>query len=73
MRDPGPGQLEILADRECVELLQSHDLGRIALVDQQVHPLIFPVNYFSDEGAIAFSRACFAPNSRPGLRRGAAA
>jgi nitroimidazol reductase NimA-like FMN-containing flavoprotein (pyridoxamine 5'-phosphate oxidase superfamily) len=68
MRDPGPGQLEILADRECLELLQSHDLGRIALVDQEVHPLIFPVNYFFDEGVIVFRTA---PGTKLNLAPGA--
>ena len=54
MPGPRPGELEILGDEECVKLLRSHDLGRIALVDRNVRPLIFPVNYFFDEGVIVF-------------------
>ena len=54
MLEPRSGQLEILGDAECVKLLHSHDLGRIALVDRAVRPLIFPVNYFFDEGVIVF-------------------
>ncbi len=48
-----PGdRLEILADRECVRLLKSHDLGRIGIVGSDGQPLIFPVNYFFDEGVV---------------------
>jgi nitroimidazol reductase NimA-like FMN-containing flavoprotein (pyridoxamine 5'-phosphate oxidase superfamily) len=54
MVEPRSGQLEVLDDTECVGLLRSHDLGRIALVDRDVRPLIFPVNYFFDEGVIVF-------------------
>jgi uncharacterized protein len=57
MLDPRPGQLEILGERDCVKLLRSHDLGRIALVDREGRPLIFPVNYFFDEGVIVFRTA----------------
>jgi nitroimidazol reductase NimA-like FMN-containing flavoprotein (pyridoxamine 5'-phosphate oxidase superfamily) len=46
--------LEVMPDRDCVILLRSHDLGRIALVDEQNMPLIFPVNYFFDEGVVVF-------------------
>ena len=51
---PAEGQLEILAEMECVRLLHSHDLGRIALIDRQGRPLIFPINYFFDEGVVLF-------------------
>ena len=51
---PGAGQLEIMSDAECIQFLRTHDLGRIALVDRERHPLIFPVNYFFDEGAVVF-------------------
>jgi nitroimidazol reductase NimA-like FMN-containing flavoprotein (pyridoxamine 5'-phosphate oxidase superfamily) len=54
MLDVVPRQLEIMGDQECVRLLQSHDLGRIAVVDQGLRPLIFPVNYFFDEGIVVF-------------------
>jgi len=57
MLDLQPGQLEVLSDGECVKLLRSHDLGRIALVDRDARPLIFPVNYFFDEGVIVFRTA----------------
>lgn len=46
--------LEVMPDRDCVILLRSHDLGRIAVVDESVQPLIFPINYFFDEGVIVF-------------------
>lgn len=57
MQEPQPGELEILAEAECVRLLRSHDLGRIALVDQDVRPLIFPVNYFFEESVVAIRTA----------------
>jgi nitroimidazol reductase NimA-like FMN-containing flavoprotein (pyridoxamine 5'-phosphate oxidase superfamily) len=47
-------ELETIPDQDCVNLLRSHQLGRIALVDPQGHPLIFPVNYFFDEGVVLF-------------------
>jgi hypothetical protein len=47
-------QLDSIPDQECVRLLRSHQMGRIALVDPQGHPLIFPVNYFFDEGVVLF-------------------
>jgi len=43
-----------MPDAECVRRLKSHDLGRIAVVDAEVRPLIFPINYFFDEGIVAF-------------------
>jgi nitroimidazol reductase NimA-like FMN-containing flavoprotein (pyridoxamine 5'-phosphate oxidase superfamily) len=46
--------LETIPDQECAKLLRSHQMGRIALVDQEGHPLIFPVNYFFDEGVVVF-------------------
>lgn len=63
-----PAQLEVLSDTECVELLRLHGLGRIALVDQEVRPLIFPVNYFFDEGVIVFRTG---PGSKLDLAPGA--
>jgi uncharacterized protein len=68
MPDPRPGQLEILGDADCVNLLRSHDLGRLALVDREARPLIFPVNYFFDEGVIVFRTA---PGSKLDLVPGA--
>jgi len=51
---PAPGQFESMPDGECVKRLRSNDIGRIALVDREVKPLIFPVNYFFDEGVVVF-------------------
>jgi nitroimidazol reductase NimA-like FMN-containing flavoprotein (pyridoxamine 5'-phosphate oxidase superfamily) len=68
MPEPQSGELEILSDAECVKLLRSHDLGRLALVDRAVRPLIFPVNYFFDEGVIAFRTA---PGTKLDLAPGA--
>ena len=52
--DRTQAQLEVMPDAECVRLLRSNKLGRIALVDRQRRPLIFPVNYFFDEGVVVF-------------------
>ncbi len=51
---PAPGQFEVMPDAECVKYLRSNDIGRIGLVDREVRPLIFPVNYFFDEGVVVF-------------------
>lgn len=63
-----PGRVEILSDRECVQLLRSHDLGRIAVIDREMRPLIFPVNYYFDEGILVFRTA---PGSKLDLAPGA--
>lgn len=63
-----PG-LEVLSDSECVRLLQSNDVGRLGVVDREVRPLIFPVNYFFDEGVVVFRTA---PGSKLDLAPGAA-
>lgn len=55
--DHAAGRLEILSEAESAELLRSHDLGRLGLIDDQGRPLIFPVNYFFDEGIVAFRTA----------------
>ncbi|HVS05814.1 MAG TPA: pyridoxamine 5'-phosphate oxidase family protein [Candidatus Dormibacteraeota bacterium] len=47
-RDP----LENVAQAECVRLLKSQHLGRIGIVGRDGQPLIFPVNYFFDEGVV---------------------
>jgi nitroimidazol reductase NimA-like FMN-containing flavoprotein (pyridoxamine 5'-phosphate oxidase superfamily) len=65
---PAPGRLEVMPDAECTKRLKSHDLGRIGLVDRDVRPLIFPVNYFFDEGVIAFRTG---PGSKLDLAPGA--
>lgn len=68
MRDARPGQIEILSDGDCVKLLRSYDLGRIAVVDREARPLIFPINYFFDEGVIVFRTA---PGAKLDLAPGA--
>ncbi len=43
----GPNSLEVLGERECLDLLASGEVGRVGVVvDGQ--PLIFPVNYVLD-------------------------
>ena len=49
------GPVEVLSDGECVKLLRSHNLGRIGVVDREVRPLIFPINYFFDEESSSFA------------------
>jgi uncharacterized protein len=48
--------VEILSEDECLALLRSRDVGRIALVDHG-QPLIFPVNYATDDRAVVFRTA----------------
>ena len=49
---PGP-QLEEIQEAECLEILDQHSLGRIAvIIDGQ--PQIFPVNYAMSGRVIAF-------------------
>jgi nitroimidazol reductase NimA-like FMN-containing flavoprotein (pyridoxamine 5'-phosphate oxidase superfamily) len=45
--------VEVLDEEECKRLLQSQDLGRIAIVIDG-RPQIFPVNYVFDEGVVVF-------------------
>jgi nitroimidazol reductase NimA-like FMN-containing flavoprotein (pyridoxamine 5'-phosphate oxidase superfamily) len=51
---PAPGRLESMPDDECVTRLQANELGRIGVVDHELRPVIFPVNYVFDEGVIVF-------------------
>jgi len=60
--------LQVLPDSECVLLLRANDLGRIGLVDRDARPLIFPVNYFFEDGVIAFRTS---PGSKLELAPGA--
>jgi uncharacterized protein len=60
--------LQVMSDAECVERLRAHDLGRIALVDSRARPMIFPVNYFFDEGVVVFRTG---PGSKLDLAPGA--
>ena len=46
-------QLVELTEEECLDLLGSHSVGRIAVI-REGHPLIFPVNYILDKRTIAF-------------------
>jgi nitroimidazol reductase NimA-like FMN-containing flavoprotein (pyridoxamine 5'-phosphate oxidase superfamily) len=48
--------IEVLSEEECMDLLRSHRVGRIALTDHG-QPLIFPVNYAADDRAIVFRTA----------------
>jgi uncharacterized protein len=45
-------QLDNISEEECFELLQSQDLGRLAIV-RDGRPEIFPVNYAISDGIIA--------------------
>ena len=60
--------LEVLTDAECVRYLRTQHVGRLGVVDEDVRPLIFPVNYFFDEGVVAFRTA---PGSKLDLAPGA--
>jgi nitroimidazol reductase NimA-like FMN-containing flavoprotein (pyridoxamine 5'-phosphate oxidase superfamily) len=48
--------MEVLSEEQCVQLLELHDLGRVALqVDDQ--PEVFPVNYATDGKIVLFRTA----------------
>jgi nitroimidazol reductase NimA-like FMN-containing flavoprotein (pyridoxamine 5'-phosphate oxidase superfamily) len=57
MYDPETSDdLEIISEKECLQLLDQHDLGRIAIVvDGQPH--IFPVNYALSHRVVTFRTA----------------
>ena len=57
MYEPETGTaLEEIPEDECLQLLERHDLGRIAIVvDGQ--PLIFPVNYALSQRIVTFRTA----------------
>jgi nitroimidazol reductase NimA-like FMN-containing flavoprotein (pyridoxamine 5'-phosphate oxidase superfamily) len=46
--------LEALERRECLDLLASQSVGRLAISPSEGPPLIFPVNYALVEGDIVF-------------------
>src|SRR5207248_7562878 len=48
--------MEVLPEDECLRLLRSRTLGRIA-IDDHGQPLIFPVNYAADQRAVVFRTA----------------
>lgn len=52
----GDGQMEVLSEEQCVELLASSDLGRIGLAFEG-QPEIFPVNYATDGKIVVFRTA----------------
>lgn len=66
--DPAREGLMTMPDAECVKLLRANDLGRIAVVDPQGRPQIFPINYFFDEGVVVFRTA---PGTKLDLAPGA--
>ncbi len=45
--------IEEIDAAECLELLRSHEVGRVAVV-LGIHPVIFPVNYCLDGEAVVF-------------------
>jgi uncharacterized protein len=47
--------LEILTHDECLQLLDSSPIARIAFVDADGRPMIFPINIALWDGAVAFS------------------
>ncbi len=47
------GYLEELSENECFTLLQSHSVGRLAILDNK-EPRIFVINYLLDGRTIAF-------------------
>jgi nitroimidazol reductase NimA-like FMN-containing flavoprotein (pyridoxamine 5'-phosphate oxidase superfamily) len=49
-------EIEILSEADCLDLLRSHSVGRIAVNDHG-QPLIFPVNYATDDRAVVFRTA----------------
>jgi hypothetical protein len=56
VRTRTPTDLEEISEDECLQLLERHDLGRIAVVvDGQ--PLIFPVNYGLSHRIVTFRSA----------------
>lgn len=54
--DNAGGQLEVLPQEQCLDLLASRDLGRIAF-DVGGEPEIFPVNYTCDGAIVVFRTA----------------
>lgn len=66
--EPDPGGIGVMTDEECLALLRSNEVGRVAVVVDG-HPLVFPVNYLFDRGSILvragvgtmLSGASFAP------------
>jgi nitroimidazol reductase NimA-like FMN-containing flavoprotein (pyridoxamine 5'-phosphate oxidase superfamily) len=49
-------EIEVLTEEECLDLLRSHRIGRLAVTNEG-QPLIFPINYAADERAVVFRTA----------------
>ena len=45
---------EVLASEECVDLLSQRNVGRFAVAVPGSSPLVVPVNYVIDKGAVVF-------------------
>ena len=54
MRPAADGVLEVLGRNECLELLATRSVGRLAVARGREAPLVVPVNYVVDEEAILF-------------------
>lgn len=53
-----PANLATLTRDECLRLLASHEVGRLAVVEGPQHqPLVFPVNYVLDGEAVVIRTA----------------
>jgi nitroimidazol reductase NimA-like FMN-containing flavoprotein (pyridoxamine 5'-phosphate oxidase superfamily) len=50
------GAMEVLTEDQCVQLLELHDLGRVALL-LGGQPEVFPVNYATDGKIVVFRTA----------------
>ncbi len=48
---------QVLASAECWELLRQSVVGRLAVVDQDGQPDIFPINHVVDHGSVVFRTA----------------
>jgi uncharacterized protein len=56
MNTYGTDTMRVLTATECIELLQSVQVGRLAVAIKNV-PDIFPINYVTDRGTIVFRTA----------------
>ena len=54
--DESTAEVEILSEEECLRLLRSRSLGRVALIDDG-RPAILPVNYAADDRAVVIRTA----------------
>ncbi len=51
-----PDRLEALSVEECLDLLETHHFGRVAIGDAG-GPTVLPVNYVLDQGSVVFRTA----------------